>query len=150
MKLFWCKPPFCSFFIRVSPRPHYLWTPLPKASRQWPAFACHIFEGGMFLNARCFCTSYSFLPIGIGAIGGKFSAVEEKCWSYIALFGQWAAHQLPEAGSSPAPPHPPWPVNPCPCFCPFPCALPLPPHPHPHAPRQRPFPPRPCPSTPSP
>ena len=30
---------FCSFFIRVSPQSHYLWTPLPKASGQWPAFA---------------------------------------------------------------------------------------------------------------
>ena len=29
----------------------------------------------MLFNARCLCTFYSFLPIGMGAIGRKFTAV---------------------------------------------------------------------------
>ena len=29
----------------------------------------------MLLNDILFCTFYSFLPIGMGAIGGKFTAV---------------------------------------------------------------------------
>ena len=46
---------FCSFLIRVSPQPHYLWTPLPKVYGQWPAF------GGVFaLRAHCACTARYF------------------------------------------------------------------------------------------
>ena len=41
----------------------------------------------MLLNARCLCTFYSFLPMGMGAIGGKFTAVLQ--WMRLQRAGRW-------------------------------------------------------------